>query len=66
MLDVLKTLSGLVKPKSHGATPKPTMVVSQPVVVEEEPSKKAKKVQKQAQPVVPSIDVEAIKKMGPS
>lgn len=64
MLDVLKTLSGLVKPKFHSTAPKLAPVI--PVVVkaaDEEVSKKTKKAQKQPQQVVPSVDVEAIKKL---
>ena len=63
MLDVLKTLSGLVKPKTHTQAKPAAQVVAaaQPVIEEEQ--KKAKKAPKQPQPVVPVVDVEAIKKL---
>lgn len=63
MLDVLKTLSGLVKPKSHTQAKQTAPVAVAPAPEPEDVQKKAKKPQKQAQPVQPTVDVDAIKKL---
>lgn len=63
MLDVLKTLAGLVKPRSSVAPHQVKIKQDQPTpspVVSEEPVKKLKK---QAAPSQPTVDTEAIRKM---
>ncbi len=65
MLDVLKTLSGLVKPKSHAQPAHVPAPAVQPEQSEQKENvhKKAKKSGKQAPVQQPSIDTEAIRKL---
>ncbi len=63
MFDVLKTLSGLVKPKSSTSSSVKAPVVVPVTQTPPEPVLPAKKSKKGAQPQVPAVDVEAIKKM---
>ncbi len=59
MFDVLKTLSGLVKPKNAPVSPVKTSVTVKPVV-ENQPQKKSKK---EVAPVLPTVDMEAQRKL---
>lgn len=68
MLDVLKTLSGLVKPKAQSGMPKPKLQPAAPVAAVPAPvkadasAKKSKKAQKETVQQ-PTVDVDAIKKL---
>lgn len=62
MLDVLKTLSGLVRPRGH-AQVVPVAKVGQPQAAVVEPPKILKKGKKQPVVVAPSVDFEAERKL---